>query len=205
MPRDGGGPCSGGAGAGLVRRGFACGCGSHASSCDGERWAERCVSWGIPGKRGWVGPTGYGGAISLSKVRLPRGNSGCVAKLCLEAAHCPLFSSGNFWLVETRWGAIAFAIRRLGPGQRTARFVVLVGPFHPSIYSPTAGRPGDTSPELDRSRPAGWTEGAAPRGARFSTGVDRPVENLGEALGGLRWRRIPPLSGISFGAHCAGG
>ena len=39
----------------------------------------------------------------------------------------------------------------------------------------------------------------------FSTAVDRSVEKCGEALGGHRWRRIPPLSGISFAARCAGG
>ena len=126
---------------------------------------ERTFHGAVLEKGEWVGPTGYGGGIPLSKVKPGRGNAGCVAKECLAAAGRGAPLPGKCWLLRIPYPTMTFgrsAGARVGP---TARFVVLVGPLGRFIYSPPAGRPENTSPESDRSRPAGWTEGAAPRGA----------------------------------------
>jgi hypothetical protein len=204
MPRGGGGPCPGGAGGGLVRRGCACGCGSHASSCDGGRWAERCVSWGHSrGERVGRADRLRRGSLLVKGEIVSRKTRMCRETLPSGAA-VSLLPFCQFLDDEKPLGRNGFCHISFQPGTAYGAICRSCRPLPPLHILAPAGWPEDTSPESDRSRPAGWTEGAAPRGGRFSTGVDRPVENCGEALGGLWWRRIPLLSGISFVAHCAG-
>jgi len=142
----------------------------------------------------------------LSKVPRRVGPGPCIAKHCLAANPRP--RRPNPVAPPTIMSLSTTVLEHAGwPSQSgTARFVVLVGPRRPSIYSPPAGWSVFTSLGSGHPRRDGWTEAVTPPGTPFSTVVDRPVEKAGGARGvhgGRKWRHIPRPSGSSFAARCA--
>lgn len=177
MPRGGGGPCSGGVGAGLARRGCACGCGSHASSCDGERWAGKDVSWGRS-REGRVGradrlrrghPLVKGETGSRKRAfgreRLPSGRrSPALAAWKMLVGTNPL-PNNDFRQIRRR---------RRGPYGAFCRSCRPLEPLHILAPCRKARRHFPRVGSLKARRVDG---GSGTPGCRFSTVVDRSVEN----------------------------